>query len=364
MVRASRYSYMRAKPVMQKLQSIVAFGLRQEYPPVWPLPLPPPLPQSVGKPTLVLDIDETLLHTYGMHLVQSNLNIEEGTNNNNNNNMNNTAADTIAFSLFLRPLLREFLMEVKELYEIVFWTAGTASYCSAMVDAMEVQVLQLPPSFYNVQEMLRDAKSTETREGNDHVNFFALSRTQTLEEHSYMKYLPMLGRPMHRVIMIDDNVRSFPLHPRNGVRIAPFLPDDKVLHDYSYAAIQLQEDETLMNNEDLLKKIKSGKQEIARLERDQALLDLLPLLRAAAAAEDLPRELDYWRDDDYIRCDDFRETMNPRSVTRQRLLGSVLPHRRETPIPPPKTHVMNHGFLEEANTAMRVQQMRKARARL
>ncbi|KEG06241.1 putative PTP1-interacting protein, 39 kDa, partial [Trypanosoma grayi] len=217
MARATRFLRMRAKPAAQKLQSILAIGLRQEYPPVWTVPLPPPLPRNEGKPTLVLDIDETLLHTYGMQAA---------------------SADTVGFALFLRPHLREFLLEVMELYEIVFWTAGTASYCSAMLDALEVQVLQLPSSFYNVEEMRRDARGAPS---SAHVNFFALSRTQTLEEHNYMKYLPMLGRPMHRVVMVDDNVRSFPLHPRNGIKVAPFLPNDSVLQEYSQAVSLLQQ---------------------------------------------------------------------------------------------------------------------------
>ncbi|EKG01919.1 PTP1-interacting protein, 39 kDa, putative [Trypanosoma cruzi] len=326
----------------KKLQSLVAFGLRDEYLPLWPVPLPPQPPHCAGKPTLVLDIDETLLHTYGMRLVRE---------------------DTVGFSLYLRPHAREFLQELKELYEIVFWTAGTASYCSAMVDALEVQVLQLPRSFYNVEEikhLVRGSPSTE------HVNFFALSRTQTLEENSYMKYLPMLGRPMHRVIMVDDNVRSFPLNPRNAVKISPFLPDDRVLMEYSQALSLMKEngDEKKEWDASLLEVINRGKAEILRLEQDEALLQLLPLLRSVAKAEDLPRELDHWRDDDYVRCDDFHETMNSRSVARQRILGSVLPSRRDTPIPPLKTHVMNRCFLDEANIAMQTQHMRCIRSRL
>ncbi|RNF00487.1 NLI-interacting factor [Trypanosoma rangeli] len=337
---ATLFTRARALFVGRKLQSLVAFGLRQEFSPLWPVPLPPQLPQDVGKPTLVLDIDETILHTYGMQL---------------------ETEDTVAFFLFLRPHLREFLKEVKELYEVVFWTAGTASYCSAMVDAIEVQVLQLPRSLCNVNEMKLAASGAPST---DNVNFYALSRTQTLEGENYMKYLPMLGRPMHRVIVLDDNVRSFPLHPRNAVKVPVFLPDDRALMEYGQGVSLMNEDGAHKDDASLLEAISRGKAEVARLEKDQALLQLLPLLRRVAQAENIPRELDHWRDDEYVRCDDFHETMNPLSVTRQRVLGSVLPSRRDTPIPPLKAHYMNQCFLEEANTAMRSQQMRRDRSKL
>lgn len=328
--------------VAQQLRSIVAVGFWQEFPPVWPLPLPPPLPHNSGKPTLVLDIDETLLHTYAMW---------------------EATKTTQAFAVLLRPHLREFLQEMKELYEIVFWTAGTASYCSAMVDAIEVQVLKLPRSFYNVQEVQNDVAGISSTQ---HVNFFALSRTQTLEEKGYMKYLSMIGRPLHRVVMVDDNVRSFPLQPRNGIKISPFSPNDTVFLNYKKALDFIEKDAEAGGKKDatIQKYIERGIAEEKLLNQDRALLDLLPVLRAAAKAEDLPRELDYWRSDDYVRCDDFRETLNPLSVTRKNVLGSVLLSRREAPIPPQKTHVFNHGFVEEANAAVQQYYMKNAYSRL
>ncbi|KAG8347538.1 putative NLI-interacting factor [Trypanosoma vivax] len=341
---AARFFSGRPKPLFQHLQLFVSLGLRTEYTPIWPLPLPAPRPHDAGKPTLVLDIDETLLHTVDMQPAGD---------------------DAVAFAFFLRPHVREFLSEVRELYEVVFWTAGTASYCSAVLDALEVQVLELPRSFYNLEEMKLEAKGlTSTK----HANFYSLSRTQTLQEHEYMKYLPMLGRPLDRVIMIDDSVRSFPLHPRNGIKIPPFIPDVRVLAEYSHAVDAIEkesnEDKKKLITEKHEEAIRRGEVEIARLQRDRALPELLPLLRAAAGADDLIRELDHWRDDEYVRCDDFRETMNRLSVVRQRTLGEVLKERRASPIPPLKQHVLNHGFIEEANTAMKLAMTRRTLSRL
>ncbi|CBH14243.1 hypothetical protein, conserved [Trypanosoma brucei gambiense DAL972] len=343
MVRTTRFSRNSSKPLFQQLQLITSYGLFQEYPPIWPLPLPPQQPRDTGKPTLVLDIDETLIHTVGMR---------------------NEGSDSVSFSFFLRPHAKEFLAEVRELYEVVFWTAGTASYCSAVMDALEVQVLQLPRSFYNIDELRVEARGGISTKN---VNFYALSRTQTLQGHNYMKYLPMLGRPLNRVIMVDDNVRSFPLHPRNGVKIEPFLPNERALSEYArivtdevkYGQVGQRQYEG-----EMAKVIERGEEEVARLQADHALMDLIPMLRSAASSTDLTHELDHWRADEYTKCDDFRETMNSLSVTRQKILGNVLKERRNVPIPPLKQHVMNHGFMEEANAAMKLEQMRHTPSRL
>ncbi|KAG5493904.1 hypothetical protein JKF63_01736 [Porcisia hertigi] len=339
---------------LKSLCSVVAIGLRQEIDPHWPLPLPAPLPRNKERHTLVLDIDETLIHTYGM-----------SHHDNSKDQRFDTALQGIAlvnYHALLRPHLKEFLEEVNQLFEVVFWTAGTASYCCAVLDALEQQVMQLPRSFYSHVELAKESqkKSSST----NHTNFYALSRTQTLEQQGYMKYLPMLGRKMNSVVMLDDNVRSFPLTPRNGIRIDAFDPDDRVLQRYMLALRQAQEGNPQEVEDSLHKALQQGQQEVARLEKDRALLDILPVLRAVAQVpfgQDVTKELDHWRDLDYVRCDDFMETMNVRSAVRQQILGTTLPKRRDTPIPAQKLSIMNSGFVESARAEMTLHHARGAR---
>ncbi|GET92222.1 nli-interacting factor, putative [Leishmania tarentolae] len=339
---------------LQPLRSVVAIGLRQEFDSHWPLPLPPPLPMNKDKHTLVLDIDETLIHTYGMSL-----------HDNSKDKTNDPAfqgVSLIDYNVLLRPHLKEFLEEVNQLFEVVFWTAGTASYCCAVLDVLEQQVMQLPRSFYSHVELIKESQKKNS--STSHTNFYALSRTQTLEQQGYMKYLPMLGRKMCSVVMLDDNVRSFPLTPRNGIRIEAFDPDDHVLQRYMFALHRTQEEKPHNMEDTLAEYLQQGQQEIARLEKDHALLDVLPVLRAVAqvpAGQDVTKELDYWRDPDYVRCDDFRETMNVRSAVRQQILGVTLPERRSTPIPAQKLGFMNSGFLESANAEMTLQHAGRSR---
>ncbi|CCW64371.1 unnamed protein product [Phytomonas sp. EM1] len=330
---------------------LVAIGLYSELPALWPVPLPPCLPKNQGKHTLVLDIDETLIHTFGMAHHKPNLSSEAVSH-----------VKLVDYHILTRPHLKEFLLEVNELFEVVFWTAGTASYCSAVMDALETQVLQLPPSFYNYKKLLHGVENS-SKGGTDHVNFYSLSRTQTLENHGYMKYLPMLGRPINRVVIVDDNVRSFPLTPRNAIKVPPFEVDDATVQNYMHALSQTKEGSIDIENLDerVLKFLKAGMMEIERLEKDRALLDILPVLRAVASVPsdgNIIKELDHWRDLDYVRCDDFAETMNPRTVTRQQILGTVLSSRREEPIQPLKQHYMNHIFEEEANSKLKMKSMR------
>ncbi|CAJ1992479.1 PTP1-interacting protein [Leishmania donovani] len=339
---------------LQPLRSVVAIGLRQEFDPHWPLPLPPPLPMNKQKHTLVLDIDETLIHTYAM-----------GLHDDSKDRTRDPALQGVSlidYNVLLRPHLKEFLEEVNQLFEVVFWTAGTASYCCAVLDALEQQVMQLPRSFYSHVELAKE--SHKMKSSTSHTNFYALSRTQTLEQQGYMKYLPMLGRKMSSVVMLDDNVRSFPLTPRNGIRIDAFDPDDRVLQRYMFALRRVQEEKPHEMEDALVQCLQQGQQEIARLEKDRALLDVLPVLRAVAqvpAGQDVTKELDHWRDLDYVRCDDFMATMNVRSAVRQQILGVTLPERRSTPIPAQKLSFMNSGFLESANAEMTLHHTRSAR---
>ncbi|CAJ1023302.1 putative NLI interacting factor-like phosphatase [Leishmania utingensis] len=356
-MRASSFLQQQASSAaLQPLRSIVAIGLRQEFEPQWPLPLPPPLPANKQKHTLVLDIDETLIHTYGM-----------SRHDDNNENSRDPAVPGVIplvdYYVLLRPHLKEFMDEMNQLFEVIFWTAGTASYCCAVLDALEQQVMQLPRSFYSYVELAKE--SHKMKSSTSHTNFYALSRTQTLEQQGYMKYLPMLGRKMSSIVMVDDNVRSFPLTPRNGIRIDAFDPDDSVLQRYMIALRRTQEEKPQEMEEELVQCLQQGQQEIARLEKDRALLDVLPVLRAAAqvpAGQDVTKELDHWRDLDYVRCDDFMETMNVRSVVRQQILGVTLPMRRNTPIPMQKLSFMNSGFVESANAEMTLHHARAARS--
>lgn len=352
-MRFSRVVRSEGQKTASKLCAYAAVSLKKEIPTCWPLPLPSPLPQNANKQVLLLDIDETLIHTFGMTAHEKNLDdtLLEG-------------VEFYEFHYLARPFLEDFLKEVNELFEVIFWTSGTASYCAAILDSIEQDILQLPPSFYAYRELVKDMKGLKGDEGStSHANFYALSRTQTLESLAYMKYIPMAGRPLSSAVLIDDNVRSFPLTPRNGIKIPPFYADDRLIQNYLFSMQKLQQQQQQGEklDEGLLASLQKGSSELNRLEKDTALRDIMPLLRAIAKVphgEDVRRELDHWRSSDYTKCDDFRETMNLRSVTRNELLGEVLPSRNEEAIPPFKSQLYNSSYLEAANAEITALQTR------
>ncbi|CUG87939.1 NLI-interacting factor, putative [Bodo saltans] len=292
----------------------------------WPVPLPPMLhtigpaskqpqttkgnaakskkPQAAKKKkhTLVLDIDDTLLNHVG--------------------DLHHENKRLTTYQVSLRPHVGAFLKEMHELFEVVMYTAAVTCYGGAMTNLLE-KAAGLPPSpYYDAtvpwgcfesrdQASVEEAKAMKYAPvlGKDHVNWYLLTRSQTLNGSSFdrMKHLPILGRDPNSTIIIDDNVRSFPLNPRAGIKIAGIRGKD-----------------------------------------DDALLKLSPMLRAVAAAPSALRELDHWRADEYVKCDKFTENMDYSSDVRSRILGTVLYERRKCAIPKLVADSGNAKLLEEA----------------
>jgi hypothetical protein len=349
----------------QGLDLVVATGLARDHDPHWPLPLPPQLRKpelDKKKHTLVLDIDETLLHTIHQERHPEVRHLDN-------------------YHVLLRPHVGTFLKEVHELFEVVLWTAGVATYGGAMANVLE-KAAGLPASNYYDAEVLWASLDPATKGAsdladNDHVNWYLLSRAQTLTSHNWMKYIPMLGRDERSVIMIDDNVRSFPLTPRGGVKIDAFDPRENVLGSYfglmqelevpperfphllgdgavsGEPTVEFYSKHFSRGDNTKAHAILHGVKEIKRLESDRALLDLLPMLRLVASAESAVGELDHWRSDDYPMCDNFMENMRPETVARSAVLGTILPQRRPSgPIPVLKQAVHNYPLVQEAKQNM------------
>lgn len=282
---------------------------------------PPHPPLAPKRNVLVLDIDETLIFSYTA-LPSA------------------TDPRVVNYAMLLRPHVETFLLEVEQLFDVVFWTAGTASYCAAVMAALQTAIGRPPSKCYAAHAIL---EQTATGPVQDSIGvagaqrqllkdcllsnqdafppWASLSRSQTLQELDYMKYLPLLGLDAASVVMVDDHERSFPLTPRNGVKVARFAPASAV------EAARRQSDAGDGRGRGALP-------DQLPVPHDDALLQLLPMLRRVAAAGDVRRELDHWRSDDYVECDAPLSTLNPLSRTRRRVLGTFTAARREEPIAP------------------------------
>ena len=141
-------------------------------------PFLPPL-QNPSKYTLVLDLDETLIH-YKTDLSQ---NYEKTKKN----------------MLILRPDLILFLKEMKKIYELVLFSYATYEYIERII-----KIIESKEKFFD----------------------YILDRRHiTYENGCYIKNLSLIGRDLRNIIIIDDKPQAFKLHYQNGILIKPFYGD-------------------------------------------------------------------------------------------------------------------------------------------
>ena len=140
----------------------------------------PPIPYLVNKSnkkyTLVLDLDETLIH------------FKVNPNNNNSG------------ILQFRPYISEFLSNIKDFYELIVFTAATKEYADPIIDAIEQKGIKFDHRLYRIHTIIR---------GND-----------------FVKDLSKLGRDLGRIIIVDNMEQNYKLQPYNGITIRPFWGKD------------------------------------------------------------------------------------------------------------------------------------------
>ena len=134
-------------------------------------PFLPPLDTTKYKYTLVLDLDETLVHY-----------IEE---------------ENRAY-VQVRPYADYFLSEMGKYFEIVIFTAAAEDYADIVLNELD--------------------KNNSIK--------FKLYRKHTEQINGiFIKDLSKLGRDISKIIIIDNNKDNFSLQPENGLHICSFLGD-------------------------------------------------------------------------------------------------------------------------------------------
>ena len=135
---------------------------------------PPFLPEidTKYKFTLVLDMDETLVHFF---------------------------FTTIKGMFFIRPYCLEFLNELNNYYEIVTFTAGIKDYADNILNLLDI---------------------------NDNIIKYRLYRPHvTIAGFTSYKDLQLLGRDLKKIIIIDNLRENFKLQPDNGLFIKTWTSD-------------------------------------------------------------------------------------------------------------------------------------------
>ncbi|KAH7910579.1 HAD-like domain-containing protein [Hygrophoropsis aurantiaca] len=149
--------------------------------------LPPIAPQHVGRKCLVLDLDETLVHSSFKSIQHADyvvpVEIEYHWHN---------------VYVIKRPGVDQFLKKMGEIYEVVVFTASLSKYADPVLDKLDIhQVVS--------HRLFRE--SCYNHKGN------------------YVKDLSQLGRPIADTIILDNSPASYIFHPNNAVPVSSWFND-------------------------------------------------------------------------------------------------------------------------------------------
>ena len=142
-------------------------------------PVPPPYVRTKNSKeySLVLDLDETLIH------FKPHTNGEE------------------AGTLRVRPGISEFLEEVGKYYELIVFTTATQEYADILIDAIEEDKIYFEHRLYR-----------------EHA---------TIVDNDFVKDLSRIGRPLDKIIIVDNMPQNFRLQKENGIIIKAFWGEDR-----------------------------------------------------------------------------------------------------------------------------------------
>ena len=154
--------------------------------------------QNSDKKTLVLDLDETLVHSQFQPFDNPSdiiLKIE----------LENELHD---IHVMVRPGVSEFLKNMGKLYEIVIFTASVSKYADPLLDILDKD------------------KNCKYRLFREHC---------TPIKTCYVKEINKLGRELKNVIIVDNSPMSYALNPENGLPITTWFEDknDRELYNIS-----------------------------------------------------------------------------------------------------------------------------------
>jgi RNA polymerase II subunit A small phosphatase-like protein len=149
--------------------------------------IPAPLPEDEDKICLVVDLDETLIHSSFSLVPGAELTFSFSTDK-----------GELTVSVKVRPGAREFLAELAPLYEIVVFTASVKPYADVVVDYID-------PNRVVKYRLYRDSC---TEMGG-----------------SWVKDLSRLNRNLEKVIIVDNSPAAYLLHPYNAIPISSWYDD-------------------------------------------------------------------------------------------------------------------------------------------
>jgi Dullard-like phosphatase family protein len=150
--------------------------------------LPPPSPELAGRKCLVLDLDETLVHSSFKPIPNPDfiipVEIEEQVHK---------------VYVLKRPGVDQFLQRCGPLFEIVIFTASLAKYADPVLDLLD---------------------STKV------VHHRLFREACTNYKGNFVKDMSRLGRDIKHVLIIDNSPSSYLFHPENAIPCESWYDDE------------------------------------------------------------------------------------------------------------------------------------------
>lgn len=156
--------------------------------PRWAEPvIGPPASQDVGKKTLVLDLDETLVHSSFRPVPSPDYIIPV-----------EIEGRIVDVYVLKRPYVDQFLRAAGQRFEVVVFTASLGKYADPLLDLLDRS---------NVVRWRLFREACYAYEG------------------AYVKDLQCMGRDLSQILIVDNSPHSYAFQPENAVPIGTFIDD-------------------------------------------------------------------------------------------------------------------------------------------
>lgn len=157
--------------------------------------LGPRTAEKRDKMCLVLDLDETLVHSSFKTVPKADFLVP-------------VVIEGVAHTVYVlkRPFTDEFLTAMKDYYEIVLFTASLSKYADPLLDMLDTSEV---------------------------INHRLFRQHCVQREYCYVKDLSKLGRSLKECIIVDNSPQSYIFHPENAIPIPSWFDDqtDTALKD-------------------------------------------------------------------------------------------------------------------------------------
>ncbi|EDO49427.1 predicted protein, partial [Nematostella vectensis] len=143
--------------------------------------------QDLNKKCIVIDLDETLVHSSFKPVSNADFIVP-------------VEIDGTVHQVYVlkRPHVDEFLKRVGQIYECVLFTASLAKYADPVADLLDK---------YNTFRARLFRESCVFHRGN------------------YVKDLSKLGRDLKKVLILDNSPASYSFHPENAIPVTSWFDD-------------------------------------------------------------------------------------------------------------------------------------------